>query len=281
MQPFPAGGIVPEDEEFDAVNKGILQYCLNGACLWKNTIPTACLFSYMITGPSALEMMCWYLAGEGLDLANEATSGTNVQVMFGFPETPEVFLYSSEELKSKEDIKGMKLRLIGDEAVIFSKLGVSPVNISSPEIYESMQRGVLDGFQHSSLSYDWKMGFHEVAPYIYISEVRQPTDPQLFGVNKDAWNELPDDLKQLVQDEFIAQGIKYYTGKMYADTSAAKQFLDYGSNLLQPPADLEEALVQSAQEFYADESAKDPLFAKIAQSIMDFKEASRSTFARL
>ena len=94
----------------------------------------------------------------------------------------------------------LRMRLLGDEAVIFGKLGVAAVATPSPEIYEAMQRGVIDGFQHQNIGGDIRMGFQEIVDYVYMSPARQPTDMYILYVNKDAWAELPDDLKKILTE---------------------------------------------------------------------------------
>jgi len=284
MKGFPENAVVPADQELaEGVDKGILDYCLNGPMLWRSKNPQAGLFSIVVAGPSAAEMMIWFLQGGGIPLLNKMFEANNINAiaLYGFPTAPEVFLYSKVPINKKEDVKGLKIRVIGDEATIFAKLGVVPTNVTSPEIYEAMKRGVIDAFQHSSLSADLKMAFHEVAKYAYISEIRQPTDPQIFAVNKKSWTELPDDLKALVEDEFKLQGLKAWSKQVIDDFAAKEQFVKYGVVVAQAPQDLADELTKVATAFYQEKAAADPLYAEIYKSLLDFKKASRETYSRL
>jgi len=284
MKGFPENGVVPADQELvEGVDKGVLDYCLNGPMLWRAKNPQAGLFSIVVAGPSAMEMMYWYLVGGGLELGQKMFDANkmNAKMMYGFPTTPEVFLYSKVPITKKEDVKGLKIRVIGDEATIFAKLGVVPTNVTSPEIYEAVKRGVIDGFQHSSLSSDLTMAFQEVVKYAYVSEIRQPCDPQIFAVNKKSWADLPDDLKALVEDEFKLQGLKYYSKQMRDDTVAVDKWKGYGVNVLPCPQDLADELSKVATAFYQEKAAADPLYKEIYESLLTFKSTVRATFSRL
>jgi TRAP-type C4-dicarboxylate transport system substrate-binding protein len=47
--------------------------------------------------------------------------------------------------KVPDDIKGMKIRSVGAEADMFKAMGASPVNITSPQTYEALSRGIAEG----------------------------------------------------------------------------------------------------------------------------------------
>lgn len=48
-------------------------------------------------------------------------------------------------VKVPSDAKGMKIRSVGAEADMWRSIGASPVNITTPQTYEALARGVADG----------------------------------------------------------------------------------------------------------------------------------------
>jgi TRAP-type C4-dicarboxylate transport system substrate-binding protein len=48
-------------------------------------------------------------------------------------------------VKVPADVKGKKIRSVGDEADMWRALGASPVNITSPQTYEALSRGIAEG----------------------------------------------------------------------------------------------------------------------------------------
>jgi TRAP-type mannitol/chloroaromatic compound transport system substrate-binding protein len=65
------------------------------------------------------------------------------------------------------------------------------------EVYEAMERGVIDGLISANVAWCFDYGFHEVSKYVYVSEGINIGTLE-FAVNMDAWNKLPDDLKSIV-----------------------------------------------------------------------------------
>ncbi|MFA5473380.1 MAG: hypothetical protein WC452_07140, partial [Aminobacteriaceae bacterium] len=115
---------------------------------------------------------------------------------------------------------------------------------------------------------------NEVADYVYLSPVRAPSDPQVFFVNKDAWNALPKDLQLLVQtfvDRFAQAQHEYL---VYESIVALEKFKKAGNQVLKVPAEVNAALAAEADKFYAEKVAKEPpIFGEIYNSMKAFGEA--------
>jgi TRAP-type mannitol/chloroaromatic compound transport system substrate-binding protein len=98
-----------------------------------------------------------------------------------------------------EDFKGMKVRTPGWYMDILTRLGVSVTPIPGSEIYLALERGIIDACEFSSPAVNLPMGFHEVTKYVIEPGAHQPSCQFDIFINKDAWNELPDDLKAIVE----------------------------------------------------------------------------------
>ena len=78
---------------------------------------------------------------------------------------------------------------MGDGGEILKRMGAATVIIPGSECYEAMQRGTIDAFEYSHSGNPTGIcHFNEVAPYMYLSPARAPSDPQVFFVNKTAFN---------------------------------------------------------------------------------------------
>lgn len=151
----------------------------------------------------------------------------------------------------------------------------------SPEIYEAMQRGVIDGFQHTSLAVDWVMGFQEIVDYAYVSPVRQPTDVYIYYVNNDSWAALPDDLKLIATELWWAEGIRHYAEWTYKNTTAAQDWIDYGVQVLPTPVSLETKLIELSTAFYDARALEIPFYKKVVDSLNAWRDAYAATYPRL
>ena len=284
IQANEGGAIVPADTEIEAVQRGILDGASNGPILWVGDLPQSPPFSMMVGGPTAMQYQMWYLWGEGLVLMKEmfdAGGFDNVKPIATICREPETFLYTSFEVNGPEDLAGKKMRLLGDEAVIFGELDVAAVSTPSPEIYEAMQRGVIDGFQHSSLAVDWPMGFHEIVDYAYVSPLRQPTDMYVYIVNEQSWADLPNDLKWIFTELVWAEGTRHYAEWTYKNTTATADWIAAGVQVVPAPKSLEAAIVNASNAFYAKRMAEDPFYDKLMKSLQGWRDAYALTYPSL
>jgi len=232
-------------------------------------IPAGSLVQTKIGGMNGLQMMEWYFQGGGIELVDRAVAegGFHVQVLYPFiPTTAEVWCHSTKPIRSADDIKGLKMRTAGDGGSVLTKMGASVIMLPGGEVYESMQRGVIDAFEYSTIATNWSMSFQEVADYLYISTSRAPTDGPPIQINRDKWNGLSADFKQILQDAWKATGFENYAYQRAEDIVALQKFKDYGCTVEKLPADVEREVMEAATEFYAEMSAKNPIYGEIVAS---------------
>lgn len=281
---YGAGDIVEQQMEFETVNAGALDLALTPAAHWKKFIPgPAALFSYVSGGLTGVEFHAWLMYGGGAELMAEMLQDFDVYAIpyGGYITTPETWLHSDRELKTPADLEGLKIRGSGDGGEILSIMGCSASFFPSSEVYESMQRGVIDAYEVSTPASDWSRGLQEVGQYVYLSASRQPMEYMQLIVNEERWAELPDDLKQLVTS--FAQGAMMEVYYLYAveDVKAVQNFIDYGNTVELVSAEIEEAYAREARAFYAEKSASDPFIDRVYSSMMEFQDMIRAGFSRL
>jgi len=284
LEPYFAGAIVPALEGFYGVNDGVLDFCPDPTSFLVGQYPAAGLFTYMISGLSPTEQLHWYIVGGGKELAQEYfEAGTDVKIL-GVPSQirpAETFLWSNKPINTVDDIKGLKFRTGGDDGKIFTKLGASVMMVAPGEIYESMQRGILDAFQLSSPSTDKSFAAHEVADYAYLSPVRQPGELAIMQMNKARWAELPDDLKLIFEGESLAASIWHYTRTLKEDIEVLDFYENYGTIVEPASPAVVDAIAKEAVILYDEMSAGDPFYARVVESMREFQQVYRDTFPRL
>jgi TRAP-type mannitol/chloroaromatic compound transport system substrate-binding protein len=284
IQANEGGAIVPADTEIEAVQRGAIDGASNGPILWVGDLPAAPPFSTTVGGPTALQYYMWYMYGEGFALMKEmfdAGGFENVKPIAAICREPETFLYTSFSVSGPGDLDGKKMRLLGDEAEIFGPLGVAAVATPSPELYEALQRGVIDGFQHSSLAVDLDFGFQEIVDYAYVSPARQPTDMYIYIINEQSWADLPNDLKWIFQELVWAEGMRHYAEWTFKNTTATSEWISAGVNVLPIPQSVEDVIVQNSNDFYAKRQAESPFYDKLITSLFNFRDAYAATYPRL
>lgn len=112
---------------------------------------------------------------------------------------PGVYVITKKKIESIEDFKGLKIRAPGAYGRFFRELGASPVNLAWGETYTSLATGVIDGTIGSNLIDHRDGNFAEVAKYMYPLPVSSAQALPVL-INKNSWNKLPDDLKEVVRN---------------------------------------------------------------------------------
>jgi len=101
---------------------------------------------------------------------------------------------SKSLINDGESLKGQKIRVpTRQHAEVVRWLGGDPVTISWNEVYTSLQRGVIDGGM-GALSAQRDSRWTEVAPY--VTRLSEAIGMDMILVNKDAFNDLPEDLQK-------------------------------------------------------------------------------------
>jgi TRAP-type C4-dicarboxylate transport system substrate-binding protein len=109
---------------------------------------------------------------------------------------PYHLLTTKKEVKTLEDIKGLKLRAGGGPPSDATKLlGAVPVGLAMPETYLAMQKGILDGM---GASYAVILMFHhwDVAKYLTVVPMYSLNTSIIMGRNR--WNSLPRDIQEQI-----------------------------------------------------------------------------------
>lgn len=106
---------------------------------------------------------------------------------------------ASYAAQTLNDLKGKKMNVIaGYQRNVFTDLGILPVNVQIPEIYESMSRGVIDTiFMANSAIIPLK--WYELGK-THLSLGDNNVCSQALSFNLDKWNSLPADIQQAFID---------------------------------------------------------------------------------
>ena len=199
IKPFQTGAIVPAMETFDAVAKGTLDVGHAWPGYWKGKNEAFVLFASVPFGLDYEGYNIWYYERGGKEMMSELYGRYNLVGFFCGNTGQELGIYSNKRAEKMEDFKGMKIRTVGWYMDILNRLGASVTPLPGSEIYLALERGIIDACEYSSPAINMPMGFHEITKYVIEPGVHQPSCQCDVFINKDRWNELPDDLKAIVQ----------------------------------------------------------------------------------
>ena len=196
---FQTGAVVPAMEIFEATSKGILDCAHSFPHYWKGRNEAFVAFGAIPFGLDAEGYNIWLYERGGKEMLNQLYGQYN---MVAFPcgnTGQELGIHSNKPATKMEDFKGMKIRTVGWYQDILNKMGASVTPLPGPEIYLALERGVLDGCEFGAPALNYPMGFHEITKYVIEPGVHQPSSQCEIIINKKKWDELPDDLKAIVE----------------------------------------------------------------------------------
>ncbi len=185
---------------------------------------------------------------------------------------PETSGWFRREIKSTDQLKGLKMRFFGLGAQVMQKLGVSTQLLAGGDIFPALERGVIDATEFSMPAMDVKLGFHQVAKFNYFPGWHQQVSVSELLMPKKSFTSLSKANKRILE---VAAGYQvHYT---YAE-SEASQFAVMAEMRAKHKvqikrwSDKDLATFEKAwMEVLKEESAKDPLFKKIADDFLAFR----------
>jgi TRAP-type mannitol/chloroaromatic compound transport system substrate-binding protein len=277
IEPLPAGAVVGALEVLDATSRRVIDGAHTWASYWFGKDMTAVLFTGGPGGTFGMDLydyLGWIYEGGGLQLYNEFYQKVLKLKVVPFPilrAAPQSFMWFKEPIKSWEDLKGKKCRIGGMAGQVFQRAGMSVVMIPGGEILPAAERGVIDCAEWVTPGEDMKMGFHDVWKYYYLPGVHENTSVGELLINQDLWNELPDDLKAIIEAACLETYIRWGVWFDYYNSKALKELKEkYGVHVMETPKDILVKFLQTWDEIAAEEAAKNPFFKKVLESQKKF-----------
>ena len=187
---FAAGEVVPAFEVLDAVGSGVAEMGHTASFYWQGKQPAAVYFTTVPFGLVPSEHVAWVDAGGGQALWDELYAPFGVKPFMGGNTGVCMGGWFRHEIKSLEDVKGLKLRSLGLGGEIFRRLGATPQTTPPGEIFTSLQPGVIDGAEFVGPGSDIALGLYRVAPFYYGPGFNKPNGTGECLVALKAWQAL-------------------------------------------------------------------------------------------
>lgn len=184
--------VIPTKDQADALRQGIVHMYFGSDAYYAGIAPgsTSSRLSQLYSweeeerGADAIfneihqkKLNCYYLGR----LASE----------FGFQ------LYLNKKVEKPEDIKGLRIRVSPIYLEFINALGAAPVDTSPGDIYQALERGVVDGFIWPFFTIrTW--GWQEVSKYVVGPDFYKVCHPII--INLDVWNQLSKPVQETLHD---------------------------------------------------------------------------------
>jgi TRAP-type mannitol/chloroaromatic compound transport system substrate-binding protein len=274
IQVFAAGEIVPGLQVLDAVQNQTVEMGSTGAYYYWGKDPSFAFGTAVPFGLNARQQESWHLYGGGMDMLNEVFADFNC---YGIPTgntCAQMGGWFRKEIKTLEDLKGLKFRIGGFAGKVIGRLGVIPQQIAPGDIYPALEKGTIDAAEWIGPYDDEKLGFHKIAKYYYYPGWWEGGATGHILVNLAKWNELSKPYQAILfaacREAGLAQTAKYDA----QNPPAMRRLLTQGTQLRAFSQEIMEACYKAANDTYAELSAANPRFKRIVDSLTAFRNDS-------
>jgi TRAP-type mannitol/chloroaromatic compound transport system substrate-binding protein len=145
------------------------------------------------------------------------------------------------------------------------------VRIPGGEVYTALQTGVIDAVEWVGPYNDLALGLHQIAEYYYYPGWHEPGSILEFIVNREALEELPEDLQAIVRHASRAANQDMLDEFTARNNRALREMVEkHGVKLRPLPDDVLQALYEGSERAMAEMTAKDPMAAKVNASFQAF-----------
>jgi TRAP-type transport system periplasmic protein len=236
VTPYTGGTLLSATKMAAGVSSGIADIGFSHCAYSRGRFPVMEIMELPLGFPSS-----WIGTHVSNDFYNKfkPKEWNNYHVLFFTTSPVNVIQTVSKPVKTIDDLKGMKIRGTGRSGDIVNALGAVPMPIETPDLYEAIRRGVVDG---AYLTMETYKGFKTGELFKFNTESWKVGSVYSFYVvmNKQKWNSLPPDVQKIFTDvslEFIEQ---FAVGFNKIDIEGMDYFTKLGGKMV-PLSDAESA----------------------------------------
>ena len=271
IQSFAAGEIVPGLQVLDAVQNATVQCCHTAPYYFFGKDPTFAFACAIPFGLNTRQQNAWMYHGGGLELLREFMKDYNVYNIPAGNTGAQMGGFFRKELKTVEDMKGLKMRIGGSAGVVLQKLGLVPQQLAGGDIYPALEKGTIDAAEWVGPYDDEKLGLYKIAKYYYYPGWWEGGPELDLFVNTKAWSELPKDYQSILEAACAEANVDMVAKYDSVNPGALRRLVAAGVQLRPFPRSIMEASYNAAREVYDGFAETNPKFKKVYEPWKAFR----------
>ena len=267
----PGGELVPAFGVVDAIQNGTVECAHTAPYYFFGKDETFAFDCAVPFGLNSRQQTAWMFEGNGMKLMREFYAGYNI-VNFPMGNTgAQMGGWYRKEIKSLDEIKGLKMRIGGFGGKVLAAIGGVPQNIPAGEIYPALEKGTIDATEWVGPYDDQKLGFNKVAPFYYYPGWWEGGPQLSLYVNNKAFEALPADFKAIVTSAASHAHLVMQARYDGRNPDALKQLVGAGTKLRAMPRPVMDAAFKASQQLYSDLSGSNPRWKKVYEDWSKFR----------
>ncbi len=263
IQVFAGGEIVPGPQALDAVKDGTVECAHTAPYYFFGKDATFAFGTSIPFGLNARQQNAWMYHGGGLALMREFYKDYNIINFPAGSTGAQMGGFFRKEIKTVEDLKGVKFRIAGFAGKILAKLGVVPQQIPGGDIYPALEKGTIDAAEWVGPYDDEKLGLNKIAKYYYYPGWWEGGPELDLFINLQKWAALPPEYQSILEAACAEANLSMTAKYDALNPAALRRLVARGVQLRPFSREIMEACYKATVEACEEEAAKNPKFKKI------------------
>jgi len=210
---YPGGALGGPKDTYDNITTGIMDagWGLQGYNAGKFTVHSVLQLPFVADGTGAdLSVVAQKLYDKFPEIQEEYG---DVKPLWVHGADPYAIITKGKAVRSFEDVKGLKLRTPSVEAgEMIKSWGATPVSLPAPEIYDALQKGVIDGGVLPVAAIK-DFNLTDLVDYVTLGNF----NTSLFYVvmNKGSWDKISPEDQKIIEEKLIGEPMAKMAGEAF------------------------------------------------------------------
>ena len=273
IEPRAAGEIAPGLEVLNVVSQGAVQAGHTAAYYYIGKSPALAFGTSVPFGLNAQQQNAWLYEGGGLTKLREIYASKFNVIQFPAGNTgTQMGGWFRNEVKTLNDLKGLKMRIPGLGGQVMAKLGVTVQTLPGGEIFQALQTGAIDAAEWVGPYDDEKLGLNKVAKFYYYPGWWEPGPTLEVQVNLDEWKKLPPQYQAALETAAFQSNTTMLARYDTRNSESLEKLLKTGTQLRAYSQEILEAAEKASFALYDEFAAKDADFKAVYEQWKPFRD---------
>lgn len=190
FQMFPGGVLGDEKAMIEQVQVGAIQILRTSLGPVGNVVPDVNVFNMPFMFRDAAHLNAVLDGPIGQEMLDKISNSPAKMVALAFTVAGSRSLYTKTPVRKPEDLKGQKVRVMGNPMFIetMNAMGGNGISMGYGEVFTALQTGVIDGAENNSPSL--LTSNHYTTGTKYYTQTEHLMIPEIIVMSKVTWNKL-------------------------------------------------------------------------------------------
>lgn len=278
IQVFSPGEVAPALQVLDVVAQGSVECGYTAAYYYLDKDPSLAFATCLPFGLNSRQMWSWLHSGGGREALAPVYGDQGVHAIPAGNTGAQMGGWFRREIRSVQDLQGLKFRIAGLGGNALQKLGVTPQLIAGDDIQTAFSRGEIDAAEWVGPYDDEKLGLNRAAQFYYYPGWWEWAPSFDMVVNLRAWEALPRHYKAVLEAA-CTEGWHWMMQRYDAENpTAARRLIASGTQMRVFPQEVLQACYRASQDLYAQLGTQNARFQRIHADWDRFRREKQAWF---